>query len=145
MAAQPTIILFDGLCNLCGGVVQFIIKRDPHARFRFASLQSDAARRLCAQHHYALPDTTNPNAGDSASNDTIVVIANNRALERSDAALAIAAQLTFPWPLLRVLRVLPRAWRDAIYRFVARNRVRWFGKRATCMIPTYDIRARFLD
>ena len=76
---------------------------------------------------------------------TIVVIQNGRALERSDAALAIARCLPFPWPVFGVFGVLPRGFRDALYRFVARNRYRWFGRTDACMVPTPELRARFLD
>jgi predicted DCC family thiol-disulfide oxidoreductase YuxK len=117
--------------------VRFIIQRDPRAHFRFASLQSDAARRICAEHGIPAPASSEP--------DSIVVIADGRALERSDAALAIAAQLPFPWRMLGVLRVLPRVLRDWAYRLVARNRHRWFGRTETCMVPTPELRARFID
>lgn len=137
MAKSPTIILFDGVCNLCSGVVRFVIARDPHARFRFAALQSDAARRACAEVGAMPPAAVDP--------DTIIVIADGRALERSDAALAIASRLPFPWPMFGVFRILPRALRDWLYRLVAKNRYRWFGKSETCMMPTPELRARFLE
>ena len=75
---------------------------------------------------------------------TIVVIQNGRALERSDAALAIARGLPFPWPVFGVFGVLPRGLRDALYRFVARNRYRWFGRSEACMLPTPELGSRFL-
>jgi predicted DCC family thiol-disulfide oxidoreductase YuxK len=137
MAQSSTIILFDGVCNLCSGVVRFVIARDPHAHFRFAALQSDAARRACAEVGATPPAAVDP--------DTIIVIADGRALERSDAALAIAARLPFPWPMFGVFRILPRALRDWLYRLVAKNRYRWFGKSDTCMMPTPELRARFLE
>ena len=137
MSDPSTTILFDGVCNLCSGVVRFVIARDPHARFRFAALQSDAARRACAEAGATPPAAVDP--------DTIIVIADGRALERSDAALAIASRLPFPWPMFGVFRILPRALRDWLYRFVARNRYRWFGKSDTCMMPTPELRARFLE
>ena len=137
MAQPTTIILFDGVCNLCSGVVRFVIARDPHVRFRFAALQSDAARRACAEVGATPPAAVDP--------DTIIVIVNGRALERSDAALAIASRLPFPWPMFGVFRILPRALRDWLYRFVAKNRYRWFGKSDTCMMPTPELRARFLE
>ena len=137
MAQSSTIILFDGVCNLCSGVVRFVIARDPHARFRFAALQSDAARRACAEVGATPPAAVDP--------DTIIVIADGRALERSDAALAIASRLPFPWPMFGVFRILPRALRDWLYRFVAKNRYRWFGESDTCMMPTPELRARFLE
>lgn len=137
MPEGHTIVLFDGVCNLCSGVVRFLIARDPHARFRFAPLQSDAARRACAEVGATPPAAVEP--------DTIIVIVNGRALERSDAALAIASRLPFPWPMFGVFRILPRALRDWLYRFVAKNRYRWFGKSETCMMPTPELRARFLE
>ena len=137
MPEGHTIVLFDGVCNLCSGVVRFVIARDPHAHFRFAALQSDAARRACAEVGATPPAAVEP--------DTIIVIVNGRALERSDAALAIAARLPFPWPIFGVFRILPRPLRDWLYRLVARNRYRWFGKSDTCMMPTPELRARFLE
>ena len=134
---EPTIILFDGHCNLCSRSVQFILRRDRAARFRFAALSSEAAARACVQAGIAVPKAVDP--------DSIVVIAGGRALERSDAALAIAAQLPFPWRSLGLLRIVPRALRDWLYRIVARNRDRWFGRRDTCMLPTAETRARFLE
>ena len=137
MTQSSTIILFDGVCNLCSGVVRFIVARDPKAHFRFAALQSDAARRACAEVGATPPAAVDP--------DTIIVIADGRALERSAAALAIAARLPFPWPMFGVFRILPRALRDWLYRLVAKNRYRWFGKSDTCMMPTPELRARFLE
>ena len=134
---QAPIILFDGACNLCSGAVRFVIARDPHARCRFASLQSEAARAACAKVGYDLPASATPS--------TIVVIEGGRALERSDAVLAIARRMRFPWPVLGVFGVLPRGLRDVLYRFVARHRYRWFGRSDACMAPTSELRGRFLD
>ena len=134
---KTTVILFDGVCSLCSGVVRFVIERDRAGRFRFAPLQGEAARRICAEHGIAVPDAGDP--------DSIVVIDGGRALERSDAALAIAAGLPFPWSALRALRIVPRPLRDWTYRIVARNRYRWFGRRDACLVPTTEIRGRFLD
>ncbi|MFM1869136.1 MAG: hypothetical protein RL591_2544 [Planctomycetota bacterium] len=137
MESEPTIVLFDGRCGLCTRSVQFILKRDRNARFRFAPLESAAAARACAQIGAPTPQTVEP--------DSIIVIADNRALERSDAALAIAARLPFPWPIFAVFRVVPRGLRDWVYGIVARNRYRWFGRHDACMIPTAEQRARFLE
>ena len=134
---QATIILFDGACNLCSGAVRFVIARDPHARCRFASLQSSAARAACEKVGYDLPASATPS--------TIVVIEGGRALERSDAVLAIARRMRFPWPVLGVFGVLPRGLRDVLYGFVARHRYRWFGRSDACMAPTSELRGRFLD
>ena len=128
-------MLFDGVCNLCNAAVQFVLRRDRKARFRFAALQSPAGRRLLAEHGLPIPDEP----------DTMVLIEGDRVLVRSSAALGATKYLRFPWPLARVGFVVPRLLRDAIYRLVARNRYRWFGKTEQCRIPTPDLRARFLE
>lgn len=127
------IVLFDGVCNLCNGAVQWIIPRDPQARISFASLQSPTGHTLAAQ--YGI---------DAQQLDSIVVIADNTAYTESDAILRICAMLTWPWPLLAGARIIPRTWRNALYRVVARNRYRWFGQRETCMMPTPTNARRFL-
>lgn len=126
-------ILFDGVCNLCNGFVQFVIARDPRARFSFASLQSEAAARLAVQ------------AGSADGPETIVLLENGRTFTQSTAALRIVAALGFPWTLARALMIVPRPLRDWAYATVARNRYRWFGKRQACMVPTPDLKRRFLD
>jgi predicted DCC family thiol-disulfide oxidoreductase YuxK len=128
------VILFDGLCNLCAGSVRFVLERDPAGVFDFASLQSRAAREVLAE------------AGARADlPDSIVLVDSEGTHLRSEAALRIAARLRQPWPALAVLRILPRRLRDAVYDVVARHRYRWFGKRDTCLLPTPEIRKRFLD
>lgn len=134
---SPVVVLFDGECNLCSGVVRFLIARDPQARFRFAALQSPAARSACAAVGRTLLTESTPG--------TMVVIEGGRSLERSDAALAIARRMPFPWRLSCLLRVLPRGIRDRLYGSVARNRHRWFGRSSVCMVPTPELRSRFLD
>ena len=131
------VILFDGVCNLCNSAVQWVIERDKDRRFDFASLQSDAARRelekiLGGDEIDALPDS-------------IVLIDSDGVHTRSAAALRIARGLGRPFTLFRLGRVLPRPIRDAIYDLIARNRYRWFGRRESCMTPTPDVAARFLD
>lgn len=129
-----SVILFDGVCNLCNGLVQFIISRDPGGRFAFASLQSDAARRLMGE-----VSLTDPRP------DTFVLMEDGRAFTRSTAALRIARRLGFPWSLAYPLVGVPTPLRNRAYDIVARNRYRWFGKRDACMVPSPDIRRRFLD
>ena len=129
---NPT-ILFDGLCNLCQGSVQFILKRDKAERFRFASLQSEAAKRLLQDFPEAPRDI-----------GTILLLENGRLYSRSTAALRIAKGLSGLWPLFYGFIILPRWLRDPVYNFIARNRYRWFGKRDSCMIPTPELRDRFL-
>lgn len=128
------IVLFDGVCNFCNDSVLFIIDRDPTERFVFASLQSDAGRRLLAEHGLSdLPVST------------MLLIEDGRVLLRSDAALGIARHLSGPWPLVSALRVVPRPLRDAAYTLFARNRYRLFGKSEQCRVPDGALRARFLD
>ncbi|MEN9937451.1 MAG: hypothetical protein RLZZ387_4030 [Chloroflexota bacterium] len=129
------IILFDGVCNLCQWSVRFIIARDPREVFRFASLQSHAGRELLAAH--GLPTPTAP--------ESVVLVQSGKAYVESEAALRIARRLRPPWSLLYALIVAPRPLRDAIYRFVARNRYRWFGRQEACWLPTPELRGRFLE
>ena len=127
------VVLFDGVCNLCNGSVQFIIAHDPHAQFRFAPLQSESARRLLGESEARGPFP-----------DSVILIERGYVSTRSAAALRIARRLKFPWPLLYALVVVPSPLRDMGYDFIARNRYKWFGKREACMLPTPELRARFL-
>ena len=129
-----SVVLFDGVCNLCNAAVTFIIDRDPSARFRFATLDSEAAR--------ALLQTARAPAGLP---DSIALVDEEGVFTRSDAALRIARRLTFPWPLTYVFILAPRVLRDALYDLIARHRYRWFGRQETCMVPTPELRGRFLD
>jgi predicted DCC family thiol-disulfide oxidoreductase YuxK len=131
---RPTLILFDGVCNLCNGLVQFIIRRDPKGKFRFASLQSTGGRLQLSRFNI------NPDLLHS-----IIVIDDDVALERSDAALHIANHLGGPWKILNVFKILPKFLRDAIYNIVAANRYRIFGKKDSCMIPTPQLKERFVE
>ena len=126
-------ILFDGVCNLCNRFVQFVIARDPSGVFQFATLQSPAALRLLAS-----------DSAPASLRDSVVLVEDSRVSTRSMAALRIARRLRFPWPLAYGLVVIPRPIRDALYDLVARRRYRWFGRRDTCMVPTPELRARFL-
>lgn len=132
--AHHPLILFDGECNLCNGFVQFVIRRDPGARFRFAALRSAAAQRALesAGVRGPLPDS-------------VVLVAGGRVRVRSAAALAILRGLGRLWPLLSVFLVVPRPLRDAVYDGIARNRLRWFGRQESCWVPTPELRARFVD
>ncbi|USB34104.1 DCC1-like thiol-disulfide oxidoreductase family protein [Paenibacillus sp. YPG26] len=133
-AHEGPIVLVDGICHLCQGITKFLIKWDRNGRLRFASLQSDAGQRLLAEGGMPL---------DSYS--SFVLIEDGRYYTRSKAALRLARLLPFPWPLWYGLIVIPPFIRDAVYDIVARNRYRWFGKDDACMIPTKQIRERFLD
>lgn len=126
------VILFDGVCNLCNSSVQWIIRRDSRARFRFASLQSDYARNLPLLQGMLLPDS-------------LVLIVGEKVYVKSAAALRIAGLLGFPWLLLKSGLIIPRFIRDAVYDFIARNRYRWFGKQEFCMMPSPELKSRFID
>lgn len=130
---KTALVLFDGVCNLCQGSVQFILLRDPKGRFRFASLQSEEGRRRLTEH--GLPPE---------SLSSLVLIENGKAYRRSTAALRIARHLSGAWPLAAVFLIVPRPLRDLAYDFVARNRYRWFGKTESCMLPRPEWRERFL-
>ncbi|AMA71839.1 MULTISPECIES: thiol-disulfide oxidoreductase DCC family protein [Aneurinibacillus] len=133
VSSHNTILLFDGVCNLCNQAVKFIIPRDPQRNFRFASLQSNTGQRLLQQ--YGLPsDTLN----------SVILLDNGKAYTKSSAALRVARKLGGIWSLLYVFIMVPRPLRDIIYNWVARNRYRWFGKLETCMLPPPDIGERFL-
>ncbi len=131
---RPILVLFDGVCNLCNGTVQFIIRRDPQGRFRFASLQSEAGRAQLTRFNL------NPDVLYS-----FIVIDGDQMYERSDAALFIAKHLALPWKAFAVFKVFPRFLRDAVYNLIAKNRYRLFGKQDQCMIPTPELKARFVS
>lgn len=131
---EKNIILFDGVCNLCVSSVQFIIKRDPVGIFYFASLQSDVGVRL-SENFGALIEKT----------DSIILIKGDKCYIESDAALKIASKLKGGWKLLYIFIIIPKPLRDAVYRYVARNRYKWFGKKDACMIPTPDLEKRFIE
>lgn len=127
------IVLFDGVCNLCNASVQFIIKRDKKDFFRFASLQSDTGAALLKS--AGLP------AGYLTS---ILYIENGRHYKESTAALKIAKNLPGAWPLLYVFIVIPAFIRNFFYRIIAANRYRWFGQKNECMIPSPDLKQKFI-
>lgn len=128
------VVLFDGVCNLCNGFVRFVVRRDRQGRVRFASLQSDAAAALLRG-----------SAVDPAALASIVLVDDEGIHLKSDAVLRVAAALDGAWPAMAAFRIVPRPVRDAVYDLVARNRYRWFGRRDECMVPTPELRRRFLD
>lgn len=133
-SATPSIVLFDGVCNLCSGAVQFILKRDPNGKFRFTSLQSDVGKQFSSKLGI-----------DPTSLQTIILIKGEKHFLKSDAALEITRGLSGLWPLLYALKVIPRFIRNPVYDWVSRNRYRWFGKREMCWLPTDKWKSRFLD
>ncbi len=124
--------MFDGVCNLCNGAVDFVIQRDRKRVFRFAALQSEVGSTLLKQ--YPQP----------ADLDSIVLVLDQRAYVRSGAAIRIARSLGSGWPLLSVFLAVPAPIRDSVYDWIARNRYRWFGRKDTCRLPSAEEKALFL-
>lgn len=135
---DPPVLLFDGVCNLCNGVVRFIVRHDAQGQFRFAALQSPAGQALLAAHGLASASAAAPDP------DSVVLVENGRVYQRSAAVLRVARRLGWPWRVLAAGAVLPTRWRDALYRYVAQHRYRWFGRQEACMLPTPALKARFL-
>jgi predicted DCC family thiol-disulfide oxidoreductase YuxK len=132
--SEKSIIIFDGICNLCNRLVDFIIRKDKKNRFVFAANQSESGKKILAQYNL-----------DFSIVDTIYLIENNQVYSRSTAVLKIIKQLSFPWNWLYIFIIIPRFIREPIYRLIARNRYRWFGIRTSCRVPTAEERDRFLD
>jgi predicted DCC family thiol-disulfide oxidoreductase YuxK len=130
---NKSIILFDGVCNLCTASVQFIIKRDPEAKFLFTSIQQADLS--------ILPSGVTK---EELTLESILLLEQDKLFMRSTAALKIARKLNALWPLLYVFILIPAFIRDPIYNFIARNRYRWFGKQDQCMLPTEELKSRFI-
>lgn len=129
------IILFDGVCNLCNNAINFIIEHDKKDVFRFASLQSDLGKQLVSERGI-----------DPEVLDTIYLIEPRVVYyEKSTAALKIAEDLSGGYSFMKLFIYLPKFIRDGVYNLVASNRYSWFGKKESCMIPTPELKAKFLD
>ena len=128
------ILLFDGVCNLCNGFVQFVIPRDPKGYYKFVSLQSETGKAILEQYGLSTDELS-----------TVVLVENGKVYTHSGVALKIVKHLSGLWPLLQVFWIIPRFIRDAIYRWVARNRYKWFGKREACWMPTPELQSRFMN
>lgn len=134
MAGREPILLFDGVCNLCDFSVQFIIARDRAGRIRFGSLQGQAGQALLRK--FGLPTDAAP---------FVVLVEGDRHYTASTAALRVMKRMDWPWRLLYAFILVPRPLRDLAYGLIARNRYRILGKRQECMIPTPEIRSRFIE
>ena len=126
-------IIFDGVCNLCNASVDFLMRKDKKGVFKFASNQSEAGKELLAGE-----------AEGQGEVNTIFFYDEGQLYRRSTAVLRLSRYLGFPWKLGYVLLIVPRAFRDWIYNWIARNRYKWFGKKDTCRLPTPEERERFL-
>lgn len=129
------LILFDGVCNLCNSSVQFVIKRDKKDRFRYAALQSDIGQDIIEKFHI-----------DTSKTDSIILYSNEEGITyKSTAALKIASNLGFPTNILSVFLIIPAIIRNVVYDFIAKNRYKWYGKKDHCMIPTLELKSKFLQ
>ncbi|MCJ7465438.1 MAG: thiol-disulfide oxidoreductase DCC family protein [Maribacter sp.] len=128
------IILFDGVCNLCNGAVRHIIERDKKDIYRFAALQSDIGQKLISERHI-----------DTSVVDSIILVEPGIAYYiKSDATIEIARDIGGIWSVLALFRWIPVRLRNIVYDFIARNRYSWYGKKEQCMVPTPELKAKFL-
>ena len=136
MSTSPSnpVLFFDGVCDLCNISVQFVIKHDKKKQFRFAPLQSAAGAE-------ALKNTN----GVSGSPDSVILYAGGKYYQRSTAVLRTLKMLGMPWSLLYPFSLVPRFIRDAAYKIFAKNRYRWFGRQEQCIVPTPELKARFIS
>ena len=131
---QPhPVILFDGECNLCSGAVQFVIKRDPTAIFRFASLQSEFGQKVARQFNM-----------NEEEMKTFILLKDRKIFTKSTGALMVAKRLSGLWPILYGFIIIPPFIRNAVYNFISANRYKWFGKKNECWVPTPKLKERFL-
>ena len=128
------IILFDGVCNLCSGIVMFTIKRDRQGIFKFTPLQSDVGQSLLNQFNLPMD-----------SYQSFILVEGDRYYQKSTAALRVVRRMNGLCSILYVFIVLPRPIRDLIYDLIVKNRYKWFGKKEKCLIPAPGIKSRFLE
>ena len=134
MNSTYPIVLFDGVCNFCNYCVNFAIKRDKKKKLRFTPLQGETAKLLLQQYNIS-----------STSLSSVIFIDGNKIYTQSSAAIRICKYLDGGWKLFYGLMIIPKFFRDLLYNIIARNRYKWFGKKDVCMIPTPELRTRFLD
>ena len=131
--AEKATVLFDGVCNFCNSSVNFIIDRDKEDYFQFTPLQNDLAKDILRQNGYNPDDL-----------DSVVLYEDGTVYTESTAALRIAKRLKGLWPLLYGFIIIPPFIRNSVYRFIARNRYKWFGKREACRLPSPEVKAKFI-
>ncbi|QGY42341.1 DUF393 domain-containing protein [Maribellus comscasis] len=121
---QYPLIIFDGVCNLCNGAVDFVLSRDSKKQFRFVALQSEAGEKVCRE--LQIP----------AETDSVILYWKKELFTESEAALEIVRLLPVPWKWAAIFKIIPKKPRDKIYRWIAKNRYRWFGQKQTCRLPS---------
>ncbi|WP_347374714.1 thiol-disulfide oxidoreductase DCC family protein [Aequorivita sp. Q41] len=127
------IILFDGVCNLCNSSVNFVIKHDPKNHFKFAALQSEIGQALLSKFNL-----------DSTKVASIILIDGDKIYQKSSAVLTIAKNLSGAYPLLFGFMIIPKFIRNAAYEYIAKNRYKWYGKKESCMLPSPELKSKFL-
>jgi predicted DCC family thiol-disulfide oxidoreductase YuxK len=135
MTLNTSVILFDGICNLCSESVRFVLRHEKSPIYRFASLQSEVGQELLKE--FVLPEYQHLN--------TIILIEEGVAYYKSTAALKITRSLSFPWSILSIFLILPEKIRDLAYDFIGQKRYKWFGKMDACWVPDQSVSDRFLD
>lgn len=132
--SKDAVLLFDGVCNLCNTSVQFILKHEKRSMLKFSAIQSEAGQRLLSQYRI-----------DPVHTNSVILIKEGKVYTESDAVFTTSQFLRFPFNLGKVLMIVPKPIRNFLYRKVANNRYRWFGKKDSCMIPTSELKNRFLQ
>lgn len=134
LESNKQLILFDGVCNLCNASVQYVIKHDKQDRFRYTALQSEMGQKII--NHFNI---------DRTKTDSILLYSQDKGISyKSTAALKIASQLGFPRNLISIFLIIPAFIRNWVYDYIAKNRYRWYGKKEECMIPTPELKSKFL-
>jgi len=131
---KQLVIIFDGVCNLCSGAVQFIIKHDTKEQFQFASLQSAFGQKVLTENNLSATDLS-----------SFILVEDGRIYTKSTGALRVAKRLNAAWPLLYGFIIVPPFLRNGIYNWVAKNRYKWFGKQESCWLPTPALKSRFIN
>ncbi len=131
---QQKIILFDGVCNLCNNAVQFVLKHDRKKQFKFASLQSSFGRKILENNHLPADQL-----------QSLLLLDDGKMYTYSSGALRLAKYLDGAWPLIYGFMLVPKFLRDAVYKWVAKNRYKWFGKKEECWLPSPDLNSRFIN
>jgi predicted DCC family thiol-disulfide oxidoreductase YuxK len=128
------LVLFDGVCNFCNFWIQFALKHDKKGKLKFGSLQGTTAQQILPQYNI-----------DPAVLTSVIFIEDGTAYRESTAALKVCKFLDGGWKLLYVFIIIPAFLRDGLYKWIGRNRYKWFGKQESCMLPTLEQRARFVE
>jgi predicted DCC family thiol-disulfide oxidoreductase YuxK len=131
---EQSIILFDGVCNYCNSMVNFVIQQDKNKKFKFAALQSEAGQKILQKCSLPTQDF-----------DSFILIENGKVFKSSTAGLKVLNKLPVYWKWSQVFWIVPKFLRDAVYNVIAKNRYKWFGRKETCMIPSPQVKERFLD